>query len=202
MPDPTRGFHPLISIYFLVRERMERERVYGPGHFASSQMSLVPAAPQPQPQPEHTPQTQAPVPGDRPDYTMALPRLPAPETSHFSGMSYEPSAATPSPTASNFPQPRARDPALSVPKRADVSPGGALPLHAPDGPAKLPRAPQASAHRRSHSLSQRPSVSRGWTNMFGGGAPPTPTQETVDEHGLLHTEPQPLQPPRRMAKHH
>jgi hypothetical protein len=38
--DPTRGFHPLISIYYLVREKMERERVYGPGHFASSQLSL------------------------------------------------------------------------------------------------------------------------------------------------------------------
>ncbi|KAK7682029.1 hypothetical protein QCA50_014993 [Cerrena zonata] len=39
-PDPTYGFHPLISIYFLAREKMERERVYGPGHFASSQLSL------------------------------------------------------------------------------------------------------------------------------------------------------------------
>ncbi|KAF9646806.1 Pkinase-domain-containing protein [Thelephora ganbajun] len=34
--DPTYGFHPLISIYFLVREKMERERVEGPGHFANS----------------------------------------------------------------------------------------------------------------------------------------------------------------------
>ncbi len=38
--DPTRGFDPLISIYFLAREKMERERVYGRGHFASSQTSL------------------------------------------------------------------------------------------------------------------------------------------------------------------
>ncbi|CDO69735.1 hypothetical protein BN946_scf184697.g7 [Trametes cinnabarina] len=38
--DPCYGFHPLISIYFLVREKMEREKVYGPGHFASSQLSL------------------------------------------------------------------------------------------------------------------------------------------------------------------
>ena len=60
------------------------------------------------------------------DYSMPLPRLPAPETSHFSGMSYEASAATPSPTSAGFPQPRARDPALalSVPKRADVVGGG------------------------------------------------------------------------------
>ena len=30
--DPTYGFHPLISIYFLAREKMKRERAYGPGH--------------------------------------------------------------------------------------------------------------------------------------------------------------------------
>ncbi len=28
--DPTRGFHPLISIYFLVKEKMERERTLRP----------------------------------------------------------------------------------------------------------------------------------------------------------------------------
>jgi len=34
--DPTNGYHPLISMYFLTREKLERERVYGPGSFASS----------------------------------------------------------------------------------------------------------------------------------------------------------------------
>ncbi|EST05700.2 Protein kinase domain protein [Kalmanozyma brasiliensis GHG001] len=38
--DPTRGFHPLISIYFLVKEKMERERLYGHSFFASSNLSL------------------------------------------------------------------------------------------------------------------------------------------------------------------
>lgn len=38
--DPTRGFHPLISIYFLVREKMEREQIWGAGVFASSTLSL------------------------------------------------------------------------------------------------------------------------------------------------------------------
>ena len=42
-PDPTRGFDPLISIYFLAREKMERERVYG-RQFASSQASLEPSS--------------------------------------------------------------------------------------------------------------------------------------------------------------
>lgn len=44
-PDPTRGYHPLISIYYLAREKLERDRVYGPGHFASSQLSLNPLQP-------------------------------------------------------------------------------------------------------------------------------------------------------------
>ncbi len=44
-PDPTRGYHPLISIYYLAREKLERDRVYGLGHFASSQLSLNPPQP-------------------------------------------------------------------------------------------------------------------------------------------------------------
>ncbi|KAI0039409.1 Pkinase-domain-containing protein [Auriscalpium vulgare] len=39
--DPTRGFHPLISIYYLSREKLERDKLYGLGHFASSQLSLM-----------------------------------------------------------------------------------------------------------------------------------------------------------------
>ena len=38
--DPTRGFHPLLSIYYLVREKIERERIYGAGVFASSTLSV------------------------------------------------------------------------------------------------------------------------------------------------------------------
>lgn len=39
--DPTRGFHPLISVYYLVAEKMERERLYGHSFFASSNTSLL-----------------------------------------------------------------------------------------------------------------------------------------------------------------
>lgn len=39
--DPTRGFHPLISIYYLVSEKMDRERLYGHSFFASSNASLL-----------------------------------------------------------------------------------------------------------------------------------------------------------------
>ncbi|KAJ7102910.1 hypothetical protein C8R44DRAFT_887632 [Mycena epipterygia] len=39
--DPTSGFHPLISMYHLAREKIEREEVYGVGVFASSQVSVA-----------------------------------------------------------------------------------------------------------------------------------------------------------------
>ncbi|KAI0922430.1 hypothetical protein AcV7_005966 [Taiwanofungus camphoratus] len=198
-PDPTYGFHPLISMYFLAREKMEREKVYGPGHFANSQLSLE-SSPQVEPAPEeHTPTKPSSQPSGRkkdvpakPDYSMPLPRLPAPETSHYSGMSYDPSTASPSPASPSFgQQPRPRDAALAIPKPG-VAPGSA-----PSTPVKasmsLPRAPAASAHRRSHSLSQRPSISRGWTGMFGHGG-----VEPVGEHGTLRTRSgqNPLEPPR------
>ncbi|WFD02522.1 non-specific serine/threonine protein kinase [Malassezia obtusa] len=38
--DPTLGFHPLISIYFLVQEKMQRERIYGQISFASSDIAI------------------------------------------------------------------------------------------------------------------------------------------------------------------
>ncbi|KAI0354421.1 Pkinase-domain-containing protein [Trametes cingulata] len=204
-PDPTYGFHPLISIYFLVREKMEREKVYGPGHFASSQLSLETSS-RPDAHavdsavPPTTPAKQLSTPSVRkrdppitgkPDYSMPLPRLPAPETSHYSGLSYDVTPATPSPTTSNFPQPRARDAALAVPKRDGPQPSS-LPKTVTATPARMsmsmsmPREPASTAHRRSHSLSQRP-----WHGMFGfGGA------EEVSEHGTVRPRKDILEPPR------
>lgn len=193
--DPTYGFHPLISIYFLAREKMEREKVYGPGHFASSQLSLesgnrTEPAVESQPPPPSVKQLSTPAMrkpemavSGKPDYSMPLPRLPAPETSHFSGMSYDPTTAAPSPTANSFPQPRARDLALTVPRRADVPNSGTTARSVPPTPTKsplpLPRAPELSTHRRSHSVSSRPSVTRGFSNLFGSGG-----HVTYDEHGM------------------
>ena len=193
--DPTRGFHPLISMYYLAREKQERERVYGPGQFASSQISLQDAS-------GHTttngpvanvtgednvsygttkqPHYTAPVPpkkdavaaGGKADYSMPLPRLPAPETSHYSGMSYDNTVA-PSPTSPAFhPQPRARDPGLPPP-----SPSAAIAKRQVEIDQKaltpesreLPRAPPASTHRRSHSMSQRPTLGKAWGGIFGNG---------------------------------
>lgn len=229
--DPTRGFHPLISMYYLAREKMERDRVYGPGHFASSQLSILDSGKerdrekgetekdqhtsartnteqQQHAMPSHHTAPPTPVRKDtastvsgRPDYSMPLPRLPAPDPSHYSAASYDPASGTvaPSPTTPTFgPQPRARDLGLppntvqtgGSPTGTPVTPAPAVPQpqRRPVEPVdqqqqqqKMPRAPPAGAHRRSHSLSQRPTVlGRGWGSMFGHGH----GRGAVDEHGV------------------
>ena len=197
--DPTKGFHPLISMYYLSREKLERDRVYGPGQFASSQLSIhgdaanVAAANLVTPVDEASLRQQQlnstlqspralPIPPkkdsllpsatSKADYSMALPRLPAPETLHFSGMSYDNTVAS-SPTSPifNHPQPRARD--FGLPPPSPSTQPRHIEIEQPTvGPKRsnLPRAPPASTHRRSHSMSQRPTVlSRGRGGMFGTG---------------------------------
>ncbi|KAK2461106.1 hypothetical protein APHAL10511_006885 [Amanita phalloides] len=212
--DPTKGFHPLISMYYLAREKQERERVYGPGQFASSQLSVQESATGQAingpvanvtgedlvsygatKQPHFT--SPIPVKKDvmtgsaKADYSMPLPRLPAPETSHYSGLSYDNNVA-PSPTSPAFhPQPRARDPGLPPPspsasaaKRQVEIDQKALAAK----PRELPRAPPASTHRRSHSMSQRPMLGKAWGGFFGNG-------EHADEASL----PQPITIPPKLA---
>ncbi|KAG6905115.1 hypothetical protein DXG01_004778 [Tephrocybe rancida] len=191
--DPTAGFHPLVSMYYLAREKLERERVYGPGLFASSQLSLTgassPDATSPgavSPNGDAEPEVEAKEsPRDRDkererdrekaDYSMPLPRLPAPATTHFSARAYDASPA-PTPTSPSFPLstntqpvPRARDAGLPPP------PSPSTPTHPQGGPGAGIRAPPATTHRRSHSMSQRPTttaVGRGWGAVFGGGTIP------------------------------
>ncbi|KAJ7102911.1 hypothetical protein C8R44DRAFT_834668 [Mycena epipterygia] len=216
--DPTRGFHPLVSMYYLAREKMERERVYGTGVFASSQVSVTAdeasaAAEKVRDKENGAPRENGAARAEKrdgkADYNMPLPRLPVPETSHYSGMSYDAEAAptngvqvngaphvngansaasasitppSPSPTAVAFhPQPRARDAGVGVavpPPSPGPVPGRKHEREegTPRAGTMAPiRAPPASTHRRSHSLSQRPTVLRGWGGMFGG--------ERVEEEG-------------------
>jgi serine/threonine protein kinase KIN1/2 len=210
-PNPTRGYHPLISMYYLAREKMERDRLYGAGHFASSQLSVNP----PQRKQEEAPtpnaskqSVQLTVPSSAvtpqkavggTDYNMRPSRLPAPESLHYSKMSYDSPGGTPSPTGPSFqhqpqqqPRPRARDAGLPNPKHGELTPppppitvpGGPEAASIPPGPASatLPRAPPASTHRRSHSVSHRQGVPRGLASMFGGGSG---GGTGADEHGQL-----------------
>ena len=76
-------------MYFLARARLVRERVYG------SQLSLlqreeaaVQAPPSAMKATLQPPSKSKPAPDAKTDYSMPLSRLPAPDQSHFSGMSY------------------------------------------------------------------------------------------------------------------
>ena len=202
--DPTNGFHPLLAMYYLSREKLERERVYGPGQFANSQLSIQERTvatlantnvngndtfPKPPPAPtlpakEHSPSAKV-------DYGMALPRLPAPETSHYSGMQYD-TAVVPSPTSPAFqahPQPRVRDPGLPPPSPSAQANQQQVESKTISGAKReLPRAPPASTHRRSHSMSQRQTTTfgKGWGGMFGHGHG---HGQQADEHGVQIEQP-------------
>jgi len=230
-------------MYYLAREKLERDRVYGPGQFASSQLSVTgdaanataasmatPTEDKSSPRPVASANSNQPhysAPGTAPsrkdpiastkgkaDYSMPLPRLPAPETSHYSGMSYDNSTTTASPTSAAFtvpqmPTPRARDPGAglpSLPPSPSVPTTAAAPATSPPtqtipsrqhveidenatiGPKRtLPRAPPPSTHRRSHSMSQRPTMlTTRWGGMFGGQHGATPA---CDENGKVIPEP-------------
>jgi len=200
--DPTKGFHPLISIYFLCKEKMERERIYGPT-FASSQISLnalhgnaqshavnagidVPAPPpsayKPAPTSKSIPQPIQVPPGvQRAEYnnnmTMHVPRVPVPEATHYSGTSYDtPVPASPNAGTMVHPQPRARATDLPEQPTTPASPHAANygTVGAPSPPASLsPAAPAPAKHRRGHSIGTRPTVPRTWDGPSPGPGSPT-----------------------------
>jgi serine/threonine protein kinase KIN1/2 len=91
-------------MYFIAQEKLEKERVYGFGHFASSQLSVLEAPPL---RPTTTkPSTATPTPkanDEKENYNMTLPQFLVLETSHYSGMLYNANNAnSPSPTAASF----------------------------------------------------------------------------------------------------
>ncbi|KAB5588399.1 hypothetical protein CTheo_8161 [Ceratobasidium theobromae] len=175
-PDPTRGFHPLVSIYYLVRERMERERVYGPGKFASSQLSLGEG---------EYPQTSATKEKDS-RYAQAVPRLAAPPASHYSGTSYDAGPTTPaSTTAGPVPRARAKD-------------GEGVPVAVSVPAAPLVAVPKAATHRRSHSLSQKPRAYTGEANDMPRTA--GPAVGTFSQAERIREEEAEVEPPKEPSE--
>lgn len=184
--DPTRGFHPLISIYYLVREKMERERVYGPGQFASSELSV---ANQQHMLEQYSMGAAPPAQNGRQSaqgtFAMQVPRLPLPESSHILGTTYD---AMPSPNgiqtplsayqSQALPRPRTRGESLAPADTASRNAAaiGAGIMQHPDEDRErsqldsLNRVPGENKHRRSHSLSQpvpAPVTSPGYRNTSG-----------------------------------
>ncbi|KAH7100392.1 Pkinase-domain-containing protein [Auriculariales sp. MPI-PUGE-AT-0066] len=150
--DATKGFHPLISIYFLVREKMERERLYGHPVFASSKMSLEEAEQEKERQ-------------------RALEPITIPDLSHqHNGIEAVPSAKLASPAAAMIPSPRPKAPedALgALPSNPNRNVGTMIGQGVPSNGGL--RAPPASSHRRSQSLSQTPrqNVTAPWSRPAG-----------------------------------
>src|SRR5258706_3435322 len=211
--DPTKGFHPLISIYFLCKEKIERERIYGPT-FASSQISLnalqgnaqhqaantgaeVPAPPPSAYKPALTPKSipqpiQVPPGVQRAEYNnnlpMHVPRVPVPEATHFSGTSYDtPVPASPNAGAIVHPQPRARATDLpeqpTTPTSSHTANYGAV--GAPSPSSLSPTAPAPAKHRRSHSSGTRPKVPRGWDSPRpNAGSPGTSNKPSTVQEGV------------------
>jgi hypothetical protein len=189
--DPTRGFHPLISVYYLVREKMERERVYGPGQFASSELSLenqqqmldsFAAGP--------TPTILNGRQSAQGTFAMQVPRLPIPASTHIAGTTYDPmpSPGIQLPSASYqqqaLPRPRTRGESITPGDQAarNAAAVGAGIMQHPEADAeksqldRLDRIPGTIQHRRSHSLSQSapytdsapPAQSPGYRNTASG----------------------------------
>lgn len=221
--DPTRGFHPLISIYYLVREKLERDRVYGPGHFASSELSIVPtSADIYSQQPSQLPVVSSapPVPPSpnrpvAPDYSMPLPRLPLPASSLASSTSraspVDPPSSRFGPTSAT---PRTRalidDPPIAEPspvmKHPELDDGHARLAGPAANAIALPRAPDVATHRRSHSLSQGPSPT---TRAHSDGLspnitapPPSASERPASFELALAVQPQISPPPRENAPLH
>ncbi|KAI0274166.1 hypothetical protein BGY98DRAFT_1090659 [Russula aff. rugulosa BPL654] len=168
-PNPTRGYHSLISMYYLAREKMERDRVYGAGHFASSQLSVNP--------PQRSPEEAPPPSASKQSIQLTVPASTVTPQKAVGATDYN---MRPSRSSSRIlallqnvirlpgaTRSRARDAGLPNSKHAvEIAPPS------PITPCKrdLPRAPPASTHRRSHSVSHRQGVPRGLANVFGGGA--------------------------------
>lgn len=212
--DPTRGFHPLISVYYLVREKMERERVYGPGHFASSELSLE--------NQQHMLEQFAPRPTStiqngrqsaQGTFGMQVPRLPVPESTHIAGTTYDPmpSPGIQLPSASYqqqaLPRPRAREESLALTEQASrnaATVGAGIMQHPEEDVERsqldnLNRLSGTHQHRRSLSLSQSvplsesatPLQATGYRNTasgtYGASAPvrPNPLAEETSDGNML-----------------
>ncbi|BGP36933.1 Serine/threonine-protein kinase [Rhodotorula kratochvilovae] len=121
--DPTRGFHPLISIYYLVKEKIERERIWGPGVFASSTLSLTGPPPPPAPAQAYQSGSAIVAPPVAVDVRPPMPTPPVPLTpqprQRATGDEFAPVPATAPPRAAGFDLARAG----SLSKRASYAPG-------------------------------------------------------------------------------
>ncbi|EJD36446.1 Pkinase-domain-containing protein [Auricularia subglabra TFB-10046 SS5] len=169
--DPTRGFHPLISVYFMVREKLERERLAREqeanpqpathSHSRQATGDSVHETPSDttlrkgQDEQAKSPQTQTertPAPPKEKERLRVPPSIAPPQPMRLGGAEHAvvsgPPSAPPSAATPASPAPRAR--MADVP----VSPLSPIPPTKEDAAAAV-KPPPASAHRRSVSV-QKP----------------------------------------------
>jgi serine/threonine protein kinase len=141
--DPSSGFDPLISIYFLAREKKERAKVYGDAHFASSRGSLDASSLKPA------------------DFGSNLPSIPAPAAAHAatSAMAYD---TAPSSQRDNVGQPRLRAEELAAAKGVMQHPA------ADSAKSNIADIPMA-ARREGRSAQQPMSMAAAANAMEGDG---------------------------------
>ncbi|KAL8286809.1 hypothetical protein RQP46_004337 [Phenoliferia psychrophenolica] len=178
--DPTRGYHPLVSIYFLVQEKLAREKIWGPGVFASSTLSLT--GPPPPPAPALAYQAGAgPVP--------LPPVLAKPSTAASGGGPNNnsgekevlaPPASAPLPLGPMTPQPRQRATGDELPQHPSTAPSAPGQFRSSFAPSNSKRASfhdavrPRSAYEPSSSPSPAPlrSPTNGTSNGSGSGVDP------------------------------
>ncbi|BGP13021.1 Serine/threonine-protein kinase [Rhodosporidiobolus nylandii] len=183
--DPTRGFHPLISIYYLVKEKIERERIWGPGVFASSTLSLT--GPPPPPAPAQAYQAGAILASPPPMASPLVPMTPQPRQratgEEFAAHpSTAPQIARPT-TAHDYPSPASA-------KRATFAPTASSPLPpSSQPPTPVPSVrPQTSYEPQSPSPRERKASNRMSLMLGGGGA----SEREREQHSQPHVDDIPL----------
>ncbi|KAF2460866.1 hypothetical protein BDY21DRAFT_402847 [Lineolata rhizophorae] len=138
--DPVNAFHPLISVYFLVREKLERERVEAnPGALGMQ-----------------------PTPGDP---TLKLPDLPSPEAAYTNPATYE--MAGEKPTGGRT-RPRARthgeDEVTEGLQKVNI--GTAAVQHHQPGPASPAALSPGAAGEQQHPHGKKESTAAGLLRRF------------------------------------
>ncbi|GAA5974004.1 hypothetical protein JCM11641_008207 [Rhodosporidiobolus odoratus] len=156
--DPTKGFHPLVSIYYLVKEKIERERIWGPGVFASSTLSLTgPPAP---PAPPQAYQAGSGLASPPPAASPLVPMTPQPRQRATGDEFYPHPSTAPQVARTSVSEYRSPSPA-----QRPISP---QPPAAPATPIPMPR-PQNDLEPHSPSPRQRKASNR-MSLMLGGGS--------------------------------
>ncbi|GAA6040739.1 hypothetical protein JCM8097_003273, partial [Rhodosporidiobolus ruineniae] len=193
--DPTRGFHPLISIYFLVKEKIEREKIWGAGVFASSTLSLT--GPPPPPAPAQAYQAGA-LASPPPIASPIIPLTPQPrqratgEDFVGGGSAHHPSTAphVPRPIgvgaggAGDYPSPS------SANKRSSFVPPQPSPSPGPQG-----LRPQQAEYEPPHSPSPRERKASNRMSLMLGGGGGSSTAPPREQQSQPHVDDIPLSPP-------